>query len=68
MAKHCYSRSEALDILEHAKRHCVETMPLHTQKQARAYIAAMEDFQGAFWQIVREGQELAQKGIQNGKA
>jgi len=46
---------DAQTTLEHARAHCVQMMPLHTQRQARAYLFAMEDFQRAFWEIVRDG-------------
>lgn len=45
---------DAMDVLEHARKHCVQTMPLHTQRQATAYLHAMEIFQKAFWDIVKE--------------
>lgn len=51
----CVEREDQspLDTLEHARKHCVDIMPLHTQKQSRAYLFAMEDFQRAFWEIVQ---------------
>jgi len=46
-------QNDPLTVLEHARKHCVETMPLHTQAQRKAYLFTMETLQGAFWDIVK---------------
>lgn len=41
-------------LLEGARSYAVNIMPLSTKKQQNAYLFAMESFQSAFWQIIRE--------------
>ena len=48
-------------MLERARKHAVQIMPLHTQKQAKAYLWAMESFQRAFWEQIQESKKTWRK-------
>jgi len=50
-----------MDMLEHARAHAVSIVPLNTQRQAKAYLWAMESFQRAFWEQIRESKKTWRK-------